>query len=515
MITQNAPILVPVIYLFAALIAPVVGHIRPIHAFYTALFASAAALCVSMIGLLNVLHNGAMSYHLAGWMPPLGIELVLDPLSSFITVIICASTLMVMIYSLENIARELPSKAIPFYSLSMLMLLGLSGMTVTGDLFNLYVFLEISALAGYGLLAIGNKAAPFSSFRYLTLGTAAAAFYLLGVAFIFMSTGTLNMADAARVLPLVPDSRPIIGGFLLIIVGVAVKMGLFPVHQWLPDAYTNASSTATALIAPIGTKVAAYVLIRVITIYEFAAVTDILSYIAAASILAGSILAIAQTNLKRMLAYSSVANIGYIVLGVTLATPLAYIGALLHILNHAMMKLVMFSAAGGIMNNMGTLNITRLRGFPTVMPLTAVALMIALFSMVGIPPTGGFFSKLYLLLGAIEAQSWFFVAVILLSTLLALVYLFRFLNIAFFRPYHPSDDKKVVQSDMPRLPEAEDQDSPVNREFEAFPRNDMKAGMLFSVLVVSLAIILVGVFNGVIVDKVIALSMPSFPFSLR
>jgi multicomponent Na+:H+ antiporter subunit D len=514
MITQNSPILVPVIYLFAAVIVPLLGHRKPLYAFYTALFGSAAAFCVGFIGLITVIADGPISYHLAGWMPPLGIELVLDPLSSFITVIISGSTLMVMMYSMSSLAQEIPNKIVPFYSLSMLFLLGLSGMTITGDLFNFYVFLEIAALAGYGLLAIGDKRAPFSAFRYLTLGTAAAAFYLLGVALIFISTGTLNIADIAQVLPEVMDHPPVMIALVLIILGISVKMGLFPVHQWLPDAYTSASSTATALIAPIGTKVAAYILIRILTIYEYPPIIDILSIIAAASIIAGSILAIAQPNLKRMLAYSSVANIGYITLGITLATPLAYIGALLHILNHAMMKFVLFASVGGIMNNMKTLDITKLRGFPTVMPLTAVAFLIALFSMVGIPPTGGFFSKVYLLLGAIEAQSWLFVTVILFSTLLALVYLFRFLNIVFFRPYHPSDDKKVVQSEMPRFPEAEDQEFPVNKEFENMPRNDMKAGMLFPVLVVSLAIILVGVFNGVIVD-IITLSIPSFPFSLR
>ncbi len=509
MITQNSPILVPVIYLLAAGIVPLLGSIRPLYAFYTALVGSAAAFCVAMIGLITVTNSGTISYHLAGWMPPLGIELVLDPLSAFITVIISGSTLMVMMYSMNSLAQEIPNKVIPFYALSMLFLLGLSGMTITGDLFNFYVFLEISALAGYGLLAIGDKRAPFSAFRYLTLGTAAAAFYLLGVAFIFISTGTLNIADIAQVLPEVMDHPPVTIALVLIILGISVKMGLFPLHQWLPDAYTSASSTATALIAPIGTKVAAYILIRILTIYEYPPVIDILSIIAAVSIIAGSILAISQTNLKRMLAYSSVANIGYITLGLTLATPLAYIGALLHILNHAMMKLVLFASAGGILNNMKTLDITKLRGFPTVMPLTAVAFLIALFSMVGIPPTGGFFSKIYLLLGAIEAQEWFYVAAIVLSTLLALVYLFRFISIAFFRPYNKADDKKIIQVDGMQLPYTDLGENNTNKHFESMRKNDMSPSMLFPVLLVAAAIFAVGIFNGYIVS-IITQSMPIF-----
>lgn len=509
MITQNSPILVPVIYLLSATIAPLIGYKRPQYAFYTALFGSAAAFCVGFIGLMTVITDGPISYHLAGWMPPLGIELVLDPLSAFITVIITGSTLMVMMYSMNSLAQEIPTKIMPFYSLSMLLLLGLSGMTVTGDLFNFYVFLEISALAGYGLLAIGDKRAPFSAFRYLTLGTAAAAFYLLGVAFIFISTGTLNIADITQILPEVKDHPPVMIALILIILGISVKMGMFPLHQWLPDAYTSASSTATALIAPIGTKVAAYILIRILSIYEYPPLIDILSIMAAVCIIAGSILAIAQPNLKRMLAYSSVANIGYITLGISLATPLAYIGALLHILNHAMMKLVLFASVGGIKNNMKTLDLKKLRGFPTVMPLTATAFLIALFSMVGIPPTGGFFSKLYLLLGAIEAQEWFYVGTIILSTLLALVYLFRFISIAFFRSYNKSDDEKIVQVEGMRLPYTDMSENNVNQRFEIMKKNDMSPSMLFPVLLVAVAILAVGIFNAYFVS-IIYQSMPIF-----
>lgn len=509
MITQNIPILVPVIYLIAAAAVPLLGYKRTLFAFYTALFGSAAAFCVGIIGLISVITNGPISYHISGWMPPIGIELVLDPLSAFIIVVISGSTLMVMMYSMNSLAQEIPDKIVPFYSLSMLFLFGLSGMTVTGDLFNFFVFLEISAVAGYGLLAIGDRRAPFFAFRYLTLGTAAAAFYLLGVAFIFMSTGTLNIADIAQVLPEVKDHPPVIIALILIILSISIKMGLFPVHQWLPDTYTSASSTATALIAPIGTKVAAYFLIRIFTLYEYPPIIDILSIVAAASIIAGSLLAIVQPNLKRMLAYSSVANIGYIMLGITLATPMAYIGALLHILNHTMMKFVLFASAGGIMNNMKTLDITKLIGFPTVMPLTAVAFLIALFSMVGIPPTVGFFSKIYLLLGAIEAQEWFYVAAIVLSSLLAFVYLFRFISIAFFRPYNKSDDKKIVQVDGPPLPYTDLSENNTNKHFEAMKKNDMSPSMLFPVLLVAVGILIFGIFNGYIVS-IISKSMPVF-----
>ncbi len=514
-IAQSSPALIPVLYLMASILIPIAGYFRVYWAYIIALLFSLAAFTLSAIGLIEVLNSGTISYHLGGWMPPLGIELVLDPLSAFLMTVISGSTLMVMFYAEENIYQELPYNAMPFYSLSMLLMGGLAGMTLTGDLFNLYVFLEIVALAAYALLAIGDKRAPFSAFRYLTLGTAGAAFYLLGVSFIFISTGTLNMADIAAVLPYVENQTPVIMGLIFIIVGVGIKMGLLPLHHWLPDAYTYASSTATALIAPIGTKVAAYVLIRALTMFEFPPIIDIVTWVAAASIIGGSILAISQSNIKRMLAYSSVANIGYIVMGITLANPLAFIGALLHVMNHAMMKIVLFLAAGGIFNNMGTLNINKLRGFPVVMPLTALAFFIAVLSMVGIPPTGGFFSKLYLLLGAIDEQAWFFVFAIILSTLLALVYLFKIINIVFFRPYHPSDDSKMKQSAMPEFGYKSDNDDQTNKEFESLSRNEMKAGMVLPLLIVAAGIILVGIFNGPIVEKVLSLSIPELPQFLR
>jgi multicomponent Na+:H+ antiporter subunit D len=508
--SSQLPVLIPITFLFGSLLVVFLGSLNRSFAHLTATAAAALALYFSIAGLFAVATSGSISYALAGWLPPLGIEFILDPLSAFFCVLLAGITLLVLIFGSRSVAYETPDKEIPFYSLTMLLLTGLTGMVMTGDLFNLYVFLEIAAVAGYALLAIGDKRAPVSAFRYLTLGTAGAAFYLLGVAFVFMSTGSLNMADIVLLLPHVENIMPVIVGMCLIVLGVCVKMGVFPIHQWLPDAYTNASSTATALIAPIGTKVAAYVLIRVFIIFEYPPILDLLSWVAALGIIAGSVLAISQTNLKRMLAYSSVANVGYITLGITLANPLAFIGAMLHIMNHALMKLVLFMVAGGIFKNMGTVDIAHLRGFPKVMPLTAVAFVIAVLSMVGIPPTGGFFSKLYLILGAIEAGAWFFVFAILLSTLLAIVYLFRVINIAFFRFYEKSDDKSLIQANDPELVTPLRATENIDKAFEAKPRREMEALMLLPTLAGALIIIVVGLYNGFIIDNFINAAIPEF-----
>lgn len=485
------PVLVPVTFLFMALIIPLVGFLGRSWAWAAAIFGTGFAFILSLAGLNAVLESGRISYHLAGWMPPMGIEFVLDPLSTFMQVIITGIALMVMIYSKKSLESELPEKINPFYCLSMLFLTGLGGMVITGDLFNLYVFLEIGAIAGYALLAIGNKKACFSAFRYLTLGTVGAAFYLLGLAVIFLSTGSLNMADIAQLLPLTEGaSLPATFGLALIMLGAGLKMGLFPMHAWLPDGYTNASSSATALIAPIGTKVAAYVLIRVYLLSNFPPFIEVMAWLAAVGIIAGSILAISQTNIKRMLAYSSVANIGYIALGFSLVNQPAFSGAMLHILNHALMKAVLFMAAGGILLKMKTLDITELRGLPQKMPFTTAAFLIAALSMVGIPPTGGFFSKIYLLFGAIEASMWVFVAVIVASTLLNFVYFFRVIEYAFFKPWQES----YVKGD--------------NR-YEKVKMDEMSLLMLLPMLILSVVIILVGIWNGDIVNSIIRLAMPA------
>jgi multicomponent Na+:H+ antiporter subunit D len=210
-----------------------------------------------------------------------------------------------------------------------------------------------------------------------------------------------------------------------------------------------------------------------------------LGWLAALGIVAASVLAVSQTNIKRMLAYSSVANIGYITMGITLANPLALAGALLHVLNHALMKLVLFAAAGGIFSKMGTLDIRRLRGLSTVMPITSAIFLLASLSMVGIPPTGGFFSKLYLIMGAIDARAWVFVAVIIGSSLLALVYLFRVVRVAFFKPFEASSEAtEDAPTSLPKMTE-------------------MSPSMLIPTAIVAVIIVFVGIYNGTIVASVI------------
>ena len=285
------PLLIPFSLLLPALIIPLLGLWREKLVYPIAVLGTALSLFFATSGFFAVLSEGPLHYHLSGWPPPIGIEYVLDPLSAFMALVVTCIGLIVIIYSRRSVLIEVPERIVPLYALALLLLVGLTGIIVTGDLFNLYVFLEIASLSAYALMAIGDERAPLAAFRYLILGSIGGSFYLLGVGYIYFSTGSLNMADVAQRLPDLYESRSIIVAVAFIVIGLGLKMALFPLHLWLPDAYTYAPSAVTALIAPIMTKVAAYALIRMfLTVFQPAyfrdllPVTSIIGWLAAAGI---------------------------------------------------------------------------------------------------------------------------------------------------------------------------------------------------------------------------------------
>jgi multicomponent Na+:H+ antiporter subunit D len=305
-------------------------------------------------------------------------------------------------------------------------------------------------------MSIGGDRAPLVAFRYLILGTVGICFYLLGVGFIYFSTGSLNMADVSQLLPSLYGSRAIMAAAVFIIVGIGLKMALFPLHIWLPDCYTYAPSAVAALIAPVMTAVGAYILVRMLLsvflpayLCEWLPATLIIGWLGAIGTIYGSILAIAQKDFRRMLAYSSVAEIGYIMLGVGLANPLGLIGALFQIVCHAFMKGCLFQIAGGIRYRTGIWEIPRFAALGRKMPWTMSAFVVAALSMVGIPPMCGFFTKWYLALGCIGAGNWVFLGVIIVSSLLNAVYFFRVFERVFATP--PSGEAAVEQATEPPI----------------------------------------------------------------
>ena len=492
MTINQVPVIIPVSLLLFAFITFLAGIWRRRLAFPVALTGIIISFAASVTGLIYVLQKGPIHYYLGGWQPPLGIEYVLDNLSAFMAVIILSIALLSMIYSRQSFIKEVPDKVVPLYSLLLLLIAGLTGIVVTGDVFNIYVFLEIASLTAYAVMGIGNDKAPVAVFRYVIIGTIGACFYLLGVGFLYFATGSLNMADIARLLPGIPDSRLVVAGAVFIITGMSLKMALFPFHIWLPDVYTYAPSGVITFVAPLMTKVGAYVVIRMlISVFVPGYLTvnfpilTVVSWLAAAGILVGSIMAIAQKDLRRMLAYSSVAQISYVALGIGLANPLGLIGAMLHILNHAVMKGCLFQVAGNIRYRTGLWNIPQFAGLGKHMRWTMVAFTIGAVSMVGIPPAAGFFSKWYLVLGSVDAGNWAFVVVILISSLLNAVYFFRILEKAY-----------TVDSGI---------DPAVARAADPPP------SMLAPTLILAAGIIVLGILNAIIVTGILQPIVIGFP----
>ena len=290
-----------------------------------------ATAAAGIAGLLDVLGRGPHRYAVGDWAPPWGIEVVLDPLSAFLVCAIAVVATLTLLAGGPSARATYDREESTYYSLVLLLVTGLLGMVVSGDLFNVFVFLEVASISSYALVASGGGPALAAAFRYVVLGTVGASFYLLGVGCLYALTGTLNMADLAARLPAATNSPLFVGGIVFIVVGLGVKMGLFPLHGWLPDAYTRAPAPVTAVMAPVGTKAAAYVLARVLLYVlrpEGLPVGTTLAWVGAVAIVAGGILAAMQVDARRLLAYSSVSQMGYIALGLGLGVQDALIGCI-------------------------------------------------------------------------------------------------------------------------------------------------------------------------------------------
>jgi multicomponent Na+:H+ antiporter subunit D len=402
-------------------------------------------LCVLMAGgiVYAVFEAGSLRYYLGGWPPPVGIELHVDHLGAFMLALVTGLSLMAAIYARPTVLAELPDRAALFWSLYLLLTTGMLGIIVTGDVFNLFVLLEVTSLSGYALVGIAKGRALLASFRYLIIGTIGASFYLIGIGYLYAVTGSLNMIDLGARLPPLYGTRAVQAAFVFIFTGFAIKMALFPLHAWQPDAYTYAPSGVSVLISSAMAKTSAYALIRLLfTVFTldfvkaFLPLFHLLCWMAALSMIAGSIFAIRQTNFKRMLAYSSIANVGYIVLAIALV-PLTLQGlspALIHILNHAVIKACMFMAAGAFIYRFDLWDIRDFTGLGRRMPWTSFALILAILAMIGMPPSGGFVTKWYLVLAILEAKQYPLVAAVFISTLLMMVYFFRVVEIIYVRP---------------------------------------------------------------------------------
>jgi multicomponent Na+:H+ antiporter subunit D len=409
------------------------------------LVVGALAGCTGLSALIinNVFSHGSLRYRLGGWPPPWGIELNVDPFSAFMLAMVSGLSLLTAVYAKRPVEMELADRTALFWCLFLLLVTGLLGIIVTGDMFNLFVLLEVASLTSYALVGMGRGHALLAAFRYLIIGTIGASFYLIGTGYLYAVTGSLNMADLSTMLPDLYASRAVKTAFVFIIIGFGIKIALFPLHAWQPDAYTFAPSAVSVILSTAVAKTFTYALIRVIFsvftlrfITEFLPLLDLLCWLAALAMLAGSIVAIRQSNLKRMLAYSSIANVGYIVMAIGLAPATTQgIGpAVMHILNHAVIKGCLFMGACAVVVRLEVADIRRFDGLGRRMPLTCMALLLASLAIIGMPPSAGFVTKWFLILAVLEAGKYPLVAVILASTLLMIVYFWRLIEAMYVRP---------------------------------------------------------------------------------
>ena len=457
MIAAHLPALQVVIPLIAAPLCVVLRHRHLAWGF--TLLVSWAALAMAGSLLHIVLTQGPISYDLGNWAAPWGIEYRVDVLNGFLLLIVTAIGAIVLPYARTSVAHELPHDQIPlFYSAYLLCLTGLLGIVVTGDAFNLFVFLEISSLSSYILISLGkDRRALTAAYQYLIMGSIGATFYVIGVGLLYMMTGTLNMADIAHRLPPVSETRTVLAAFGFLTVGIGLKLAMFPLHTWLPNAYAFAPSTVTVFLSATATKVAVYVLIRFFfTIFGFSyvfktlPVGPLLVTVGLAGVLVASSVAISQTNVKRLLAYSSIAQIGYMLLGISLESVTGLTAGIVHLFNHAITKGGLFMAMGCLVLRMGTVQLADLHGFGRQMPWTFSAFVTGGLALVGLPLTVGFISKWYLILAAIERGWWPVAVLIIVGSLLALIYIWRVVEVAIFRS-SPKDKRKVSEAPLSML----------------------------------------------------------------
>jgi len=414
---------------------------------------------LAILQLTNVLTGGVVSYELGGWAPPWGIEYRVDSVNALVALIVSGIAAISLPYALTSVAKEIPEKQTSlFYAAFLLCLTGLLGITQTGDIFNLFVFLEISSLSSYALISLGRqRQALTASYQYLIMGTIGATFFLIGVGLLYAMTGTLNMQDLSQRLPEIFEHRTIHTAFAFIMVGFALKLAMFPLHLWLPNAYTYAPSIVTIFLAATATKVAVYVMIRVIFgvfnmhLIESTPTDELFLLLGMAGVIAASVSAIYQTNAKRLFAYSSVAQIGYMVLGIGFGSALGLTASFVHLFNHAIMKAALFMALGAILYRTGSNQVTDMRGLARKMPWTFAAFVIGGLSLIGVPGTAGFISKWYLVLAALEQQSWIVVAVILTGSLLAVAYVWKLVEIMYFNTGSKTSSEDIKEAPLSLL----------------------------------------------------------------
>ena len=486
-----APIINLLAPLFAAFAACAFGMWRRQIALPIAIIGLSVSLISSLGTLLVTAKSGAIAYNLGGWAPPIGIAFHIDNLNALVVVLIHLVALLTVIHSGPVIIKDIGNKRHFFYTLYLLFVTGITGISQTADAFNLYVLIEVASLTSYALISVGERRSIHAGFNYLIMGSIGATFYLLGVGYLYIKTGTLNMQDLHAVITAnqLITSPTVQVAIAMIMLGLWFKMALFPFHGWLPNAYTWSPVTSASLMAPLMTKVMIYVMIRfMLVVFGLQNILDIvwaqaMPFIAVAAILFGSFMALAQRNLRRIFTYIIVAEIGYMVGAAWLGTERGLTASFYHILSDSLMTLCLFLAAGALAFKHGIKRIDQFEGAYAKAPLSMGIFTVGALSIIGIPPSCGFFSKWYLLGAGVESGNWVYVAALIISSFVSAVIFFRIFEIACFgnnpeaaHHGHDSHDETTENSESKTIHEA-----PIS--------------MLIPGITVAAMILLLGIFN--------------------
>ena len=430
--------------LLGAVLCSLLGIFNKRFCYSITVLAMVASVWASIDTLMQAMESPVheVAYFLGGWAVDsyprgVGIEFRADILGGLIAIVVTGVGLIVALYSKVPVQRQTPGKEPMYYSLFLLQITGLAGIALTGDAFNLYVLIEVAALTGYGLIALGSNRAAAATFNYIILGTIGASFYLLGVGYLYLKTGTLNMIGIREAIEAnsLYDSPAMQVAFVLVLLGILIKMAFFPFHAWLPKAYCHAPTTTSCLLAPLVTKVMIYVMIRmVLTVFgvEFSFEStwwaEVLPWLVVVAIVCAAVMALAQREIKSMLAYLIVAEVGYMVGGVWIYNYYGLIGSIFHVISDACMTLCLFLGTGIILEKCRTTHFNGLRGLFAKMPLTMIGFFVGGFSIIGLPPTCGFFSKWYLITGGMVSERWEYMVTLMFSTMVMVVLFFRLIE---------------------------------------------------------------------------------------
>ncbi len=410
-----------------------------------------AHLIASGVLLARVSRDGVHAVQMGAWPAPFGITLVADLLGAIMLVLGSMMGAAVALYSLASI--DVPRERFGYHALLMMLLAGVSGAFLTGDIFNLFVWFEVLLMASFVLMALGGEPAQIEGgLKYVTLNLLSSTFFLTAVGIVYGATGTLNLADLAGRLSgeAAPPAGIVQAVAMLFMVAFGIKSAVFPLFFWLPASYHAPPIPVAALFAGLLTKVGVYALIRVFTLLFVDATWythTLLLAVAGLTMITGVLGAVAQSEARRILSFHIISQIGYMVMGLALFTPLGLAGSIFYIIHHIVVKTNLFLIAGIVSRLSGSYELKRLGGLYRSHPALAVLFLVPAMSLAGMPPLSGFFAKLALIQAGLAVEQYAIVLVALVVGLLTLFSMMKIWTEAFWKmPLQPQEPTPPVRA---------------------------------------------------------------------